>query len=102
MRQLSLFHWRNGEPKTRTQLKGITCVTAKLADGRRVTYWYAWRGGPRLPGKLGSPEFVASYNAAVANRAKPLSKDKTITTFAQPPKRSTSSDRSRHERARTF
>jgi integrase len=44
----------------RIELKGIAKVTAK---GR--TYWYAWRGGPRLQGEPGSPEFVASYNAAV-------------------------------------
>jgi integrase len=43
----------------RVNLKGIAKVTAK---GR--TYWYAWRGGPRLRGEPGSPEFVASYNEA--------------------------------------
>jgi integrase len=32
------------------------------------TYWYAWRGGPRLSGEYGSPEFIASYNAAVATK----------------------------------
>jgi hypothetical protein len=34
----------------------------------RKTYWYAWkgRGAPRLVGEPGTPEFVASYNAAVA------------------------------------
>jgi integrase len=43
----------------RVNLKGIAKVTAK---GR--TYWYAWRGGPRLRGEPGSPEFVASYREA--------------------------------------
>jgi integrase len=43
----------------RVNLKGIAKVTAK---GR--TYWYAWRGGPRLYGEPGSPEFVASYREA--------------------------------------
>jgi integrase len=43
----------------RINLKGIAKVTAK---GR--TYWYAWRGGPRLRGEPGSPEFVASYDEA--------------------------------------
>jgi integrase len=43
----------------RINLKGVAKVTAK---GR--TYWYAWRGGPRLRGEPGSPEFVASYNEA--------------------------------------
>src|SRR5262245_21441549 len=45
----------------RINLKGIAKVTAK---GR--TYWYAWRGGPRLRGEPGSPEFFASYNEAHA------------------------------------
>jgi integrase len=40
-----------------------------LATGEVVTYWYAWRGGPRLRGSPGTPEFVASYNAAVAQLA---------------------------------
>jgi integrase len=43
----------------RVSLKGIAKVTAK---GR--TYWYAWRGGPRLRGEPGSPEFAASYYEA--------------------------------------
>jgi hypothetical protein len=47
-------------------LKGIAKVTAK---GR--TYWYAWRGGPRLRGEPGSPEFITSYNEALAERRTP-------------------------------
>lgn len=43
----------------RVNLKGIAKVTAK---GR--TYWYAWRGGPRLPGAPGSPEFISAYREA--------------------------------------
>jgi integrase len=43
----------------RINLKGIAKVTAK---GR--IYWYAWRGGPRLPGKPGSAEFLAAYQEA--------------------------------------
>lgn len=50
------------------RLKGLNSVTKRLADGRKRTYYYAWKGGPHLPGKLGSPEFVAAYNAAVAAR----------------------------------
>jgi hypothetical protein len=48
------------------ELKGLAKVTAK---GR--TYWYAWRGGPRLRGQPGSPEFMASYNEALENRRLP-------------------------------
>lgn len=50
----------------KVDLKGIAKVTAK---GR--TYWYAWRGGPRLRGEPGSPEFMASYNEAVEDRRTP-------------------------------
>lgn len=52
----------------RVPLKGIATATATLADGESVTYCYAWRGGPRLRGKPGSPEFLKSYNDAVKLR----------------------------------
>jgi integrase len=48
------------------KLKGIAKVTAK---GR--VYYYAWRGGPRLSGEPGSPEFVHSYNQAIEDRRTP-------------------------------
>jgi integrase len=47
-------------------IKGIARVSAK---GR--TYYYAWRGGPRLRGEPGSPAFIASYNEAIADRRTP-------------------------------
>jgi integrase len=50
----------------RVNLKGIAKVTAK---GR--TYWYAWRGGPRLRGEPGSAEFIASYNEAIESLRTP-------------------------------
>lgn len=52
----------------RVRLKGINRITKKLATGASVTYYYAWKGGPRLEGTEGSPEFHASYNRAVAAR----------------------------------
>lgn len=52
----------------RVRLKGINRITKRLADGSSVTYYYAWKGGPRLDGTPGSPEFHAAYNAAVAAR----------------------------------
>src|SRR5271155_3199350 len=55
----------------RVRLKGISSARKRLADGRLVVYWYAWRCGPRLEGEPGSPAFVASYNAALASRQKP-------------------------------
>src|SRR5215471_19346846 len=52
----------------RVRLKGINSYTARLADGTTRTYWYAWKGGPRLRGEPGSPEFIASYNEAAAQK----------------------------------
>jgi integrase len=50
----------------KVDLKGVAKANAK---GR--TYYYAWRGGPRLRGEPGSPEFMASYNEAIENRRTP-------------------------------
>src|SRR5438105_15922028 len=47
-------------------LKRVAKVTAK---GR--TYYYAWRGGPRLRGEPGSSEFIESYQAAYAEMRTP-------------------------------
>ena len=55
----------------RVRLKGIATATATLSNGERVTYHYAWRGGPRLMGRPGSPEFLASYEAAHRGRRRP-------------------------------
>ena len=49
----------------RFRLKGINCVRKRLASGRDVTYWYAWKSGPALRGEPGSPEFISSYNEAI-------------------------------------
>lgn len=49
----------------RVRLKGLNRITKRLANGKTYTYYYAWKGGPRLEGKPGSPEFIASYNRAV-------------------------------------
>src|SRR5262249_28599548 len=47
---------------------GLNSITKRLADGTVRTYWYAWKGGPALRGEPGTPEFIASYNAAVATK----------------------------------
>src|SRR5262249_7423463 len=47
----------------KVELRGIAKTKAK---GR--TYYYAWRGGPRLRGEPGSPEFHLSYNEAIESR----------------------------------
>jgi integrase len=53
------------------RLKGLNRTRKRLIDGRVETYYYAWKGGPRLPGKPGSPEFVDAYNKAIAERTQP-------------------------------
>ncbi len=60
----------------RINLKGINRVRKTLADGSAVYYYYAWKGGPRLPGQPGDPEFVAAYNKAVERKVQP--KDGTL------------------------
>jgi integrase len=57
----------------RVRLKGINSKTKRLADGATRTYYWAWKGGPRLRGEPGSPEFIASYNEAVAKKIAPPS-----------------------------
>jgi len=52
----------------RVHLKGINSIRKKLSDGSVRVYYYAWKGGPRLPGKPGDPEFVGAYNTAVRTR----------------------------------
>ena len=56
----------------RIRLKGLNSVSKTLADGEVVTYYYAWKGGPRLNGEPGTPEFIASYHEAVTARKSPL------------------------------
>ena len=55
----------------RIRLKGINSKSKRLADGRIKKYYWAWKGGPSLQGEPGTPEFVASYNAAVASKIAP-------------------------------
>jgi integrase len=55
----------------RVRLKGINSRRKRLADGSFRTYYWAWKGGPPLRGEPGTPEFIASYNEAVATKATP-------------------------------
>jgi integrase len=52
----------------RVQLKGINSRTKRLADGSLKTYYWAWKGGPALRGEPGTPESIASFNEAVAQK----------------------------------
>ena len=53
----------------RVKIKGINKLAKQLADGTKITYYYAWKSGPRLPGKPGDPEFVLAYTAAIGTKA---------------------------------
>jgi integrase len=55
----------------RVRLKGLNSKRKRLADGSFRTYRYAWKGGPPLRGEPGTPEFMASYNDAVATKVTP-------------------------------
>lgn len=48
----------------RVVLKGVHRVRGKLSSGQRQTYYYAWRGGPRITALPGTPEFVRQYDEA--------------------------------------
>jgi integrase len=52
----------------RVRLKGLNSKRKRLADGTWRTYYYAWKGGPPLSGEPGSPEFINSYNEAIARK----------------------------------
>jgi integrase len=55
----------------RDRIRGVNKVTAKLADGKRATYYYHRATGTKLPDDYGSPEFIAALADAqrrVTNR----------------------------------
>ena len=52
----------------RVRLRGINSKRKQLADGSWRTYYWAWKGGPPLRSEPGTPEFVASYNEAIAQK----------------------------------
>ena len=55
----------------RVRLRGINRTRKRLASGEVVMYYYAWKGGPRLRGQPGTPDFIQSYNEAIAQKVKP-------------------------------
>lgn len=61
----------NGELNVRVVLKGIHRVKRKLANGELKVHFYAWRGGPPIQAKPGSPEFVREYHDAHASLRQP-------------------------------
>lgn len=61
----------NGEQIVRVVLKGVHRVKRKLANGETKVHFYAWRGGPAIQAKPGSPEFVREYHDAHASLRQP-------------------------------
>jgi integrase len=61
----------------RVELKGVHTVKAN-----GTTYYYAWRGGPRLRGEPGTPAFQNTYNEAIAELRTPdTGKFKSLVTL---------------------
>jgi integrase len=56
----------NGGQNVRVVLKGIHKVKRRLANGETRLHFYAWRGGPAINAKPGTPEFVREYHEAHA------------------------------------
>jgi integrase len=61
----------------REKLVGIHKVNARLADGTTATYYYAWRGGPRIKAKPGTMAFTQEFVRLSKGRPNP-SKDQTV------------------------
>jgi hypothetical protein len=55
----------------RVHLRGIHKVNKTLATGEIKTYYYAWRGGPRISANPGTPDFMRFYTEAHASVRKP-------------------------------
>lgn len=60
---------------------GLHRAPKKLADGTTKTYFYAWKGGPRLPDEYGSAAFAAAFRDATAKRAPSASGGVLLTVF---------------------
>jgi integrase len=61
----------NGGQNVRVVLKGIHKVKRRLANGEIRLHFYAWRGGPAIHAKLGTPDFVREFNEAHASLRQP-------------------------------
>lgn len=62
----------------RTDLKGVWTSHKRLASGEKRIYYYAWKGGPRLPGAPGDPEFHQAYAAALDEKRADASTLKSV------------------------
>lgn len=59
------------------KLVGVHRVDATLASGAKVTYYYAWRGGPRIKSKPGTKAFVQEFARLTKTRPS-VNKDQTL------------------------
>lgn len=59
------------------RLVGLHEVKAKLANGETATYFYAWRGGPRMKAKPGTNAFMQEFVRLTKGRQK-KAKDETV------------------------
>ncbi len=59
-------------------LKGLHTVSRRLASGGTNVHYYAWRGGPKIEAKPGTPAFVAEFTELTAGRDKPDHHDGTL------------------------
>lgn len=57
----------------KVELRGIHRVKRRLATGEIATYFYAWRGGPKIEAAPDTPEFIAEFQRLTAERNKPVS-----------------------------
>lgn len=59
------------------RLVGVHKVNATLKNGASVTYYYAWRGGPRIKAKPNTKAFLQEFARLTRDRSQP-SKDQTL------------------------
>jgi integrase len=66
-------------------LPGLNWMSFRLAGGKKVTYYYPWRGdgAPRMTERFGTPEFITEYHRLHAERRAALGGGESV---AQGPK----------------
>lgn len=81
------------------RLKGLNTVRKRLANGTVRVYTYLGKGGPRVPGEPGSPEFMAAYAEATSRRTKAATDrlQSVIDAYQQSRKFNDLSPRTRHD-----
>jgi integrase len=83
----------------RVPLKGINRKKLKLATGQVVTNAHAWKGGPRVHGDYGTPEFFASFYEATRTRgaAKHVTLNTIFRAYTESPKFKGKAERTRRD-----